>query len=136
MTVSKAPSISPKASNERQANFLPEPIGHGNSGVQPYIFFLNSTDQQDIHTQTDSTLVKIILTTTPADFSMLPQSNPLNETQRLDSDTRSTTSRGGVPAGSIGMEMKYKYAVDRSRALQSGKVQGVEEYFSKILKVV
>jgi len=82
-------------------------IGHGNSGVDPFKFVISDELLED------RTYFKIILTTSPADFSMLSQTyNPVEAPSVLDASmVKSNTARTG--------EETY----DRSEAIRYVKSQ-------------
>lgn len=99
-------------------------IGHGSSGVDPYTFGIND------YLAEEYTYFKIILTTSPADFSMLNQThNPLEPLSTLDPEmVRSNMARGPI--------RRY----DRPRAVMEAQskqadAKEIMSYFSATLVV-
>jgi hypothetical protein len=101
-------------------------VGYGNSGVLPYKFLRNHT--ANIKAERENTFFKIVLTPTPADFSIMRQNDPLKKPRpgRVPDFRRSTTSRGGEPPSSV-QEM-LRDASERARAFFRG--DRAESYFS------
>jgi hypothetical protein len=112
-------------------------IGYGNSGVLPYRFWLNRTPEVEIKVglEKDYTFFKVILTTTPADFSMLIQDDPFPVT-RVEPDAgtrRATTSRS--PAPPLSQAQKKKDADARTSAYLRNTDEA-EEFFSRNFIVI
>lgn len=96
-------------------------IGHGNGGVRPCQFLLPRELDED------RTFFKVILTTTPADFTMFPQTNPLDAKR---SQSRSTFHRPMMrsPAAAGNRLERFEERQRIAREYQKGEF--AREYFS------